>query len=174
MTDTRAEAIGEQTAERASAPSTIKSLHHVAVLTRDIDSLIDRFRVFLGNEPLHVAAVERPDVVLRTAMIPVGEASGTFVQLIEPQVGPGVEAIEAGGEGTLYEIAFQVDDIEATHDEVVARGEEPLDAVGRRFDGKYLVASSGNRYFYLGLEGPGPRIEIVQVMPRADGIQETT
>src|SRR5205814_355713 len=124
---------------RRGGDHVIVSLQHVGVLTGDLEAAVDRFSALLGNVPARVVAVDRLGVKLRTAMIPVGNGSGTFVQLIEPERGPGVSELAAGGEGTLYEMAFEVSDIEEARDEAVAAGALPTDLVGEPLRERYLV-----------------------------------
>jgi catechol 2,3-dioxygenase-like lactoylglutathione lyase family enzyme len=142
----------------------ITRVHHVGVLTRDIEAAVETYAGLLGNRPPRVVDVKRPGVQLRSAMIPVGAESGTHVQLIQPIEGPGVLELGTGGEGTLYEIAFEVADIAAAAAAMRASGERPTDVAGLEFDGPYLVASSGNRYFYLQpSERRGTRLELIEV-----------
>lgn len=146
----------------------IMRIHHVGILTADIDAAVEAFYELLRNRPPRIVDVTRPELRLRSAMIPVGQHSGTFVQLIQPQEGPGVSDLAIHGEGVLYEVGFEVEDIEAASSAAREAGEIPTNLAGNPLEGAYLTASSGNRYFYLQpTDVRRTRMEFLQVM--ADG-----
>jgi catechol 2,3-dioxygenase-like lactoylglutathione lyase family enzyme len=143
----------------------IKRLHHVGILTHDIEAASDRFRRLLDAPASPIRHVTQPAFSLWTTMIAAGLESGSFVQLIQPEIGPGAADLAASGEGSLYEIAFEVDDIETASASFRADGLVPCDIAGNPIDRAFLVASSGNRYFYLSpAQTGGTHIEIIQVV----------
>jgi len=145
-------------------------LHHVAVLTSDIEEAIRHYGRLLGAPPPVIRGIDTPEVRLRTAMLQPGSRPSAMVQLIEPEVGPGVAELEAGGEGTLYEVAWEVGDIDAAAAEMRANGADVLDLAGRPI-AEPVTARSGSRYFYLGREATaGTRTEVIQpaATPRPD------
>jgi hypothetical protein len=143
----------------------IKRIHHVGILTADIEAAVESYALLLTNRPRRIVDVARPGVRLRSAMIPVGEGSGTHVQLIQPVEGPGVNELEKGGEGVIYEVAFEVVDIAAANQAARQAGEFPTDLAGAHFEGPYLTASSGSRYFYLQpTPQRGTRFELIEVV----------
>jgi catechol 2,3-dioxygenase-like lactoylglutathione lyase family enzyme len=143
----------------------IKRIHHVGILTADIEAAVASYALLLGNRPPRIVDVARPTVRLRSAMIPVGDGSGTHVQLIQPVEGPGVDELQKGGDGVLYEVAFEVADIAGANKAARAAGEVPTDLAGNDFEGPYLTASSGSRYFYLQpTTRRGTRLELIEVV----------
>jgi hypothetical protein len=63
------------------------------------------------------------------------------------------------------EYALEVDDIEQFGREIRGRGITPVDLLGNPIEASYIVAASGNRYFYLPkAKTRGTSIEIIQVM----------
>ena len=143
----------------------ITNLHHCCILTSDMGEAIEYYSELLGCEVPRIAQVDRPGVKLRSAMLPIGPVGETHLQITEPTEGPGVEELEKGGEGTLHEVGFQVDDIEELYDRLLAKGITPVDLAGRPLDGKYLVSQFGNRYFFLPRDKTrGTKIEVVQVI----------
>jgi hypothetical protein len=123
------------------------------------------YEELLGCKAPRVAEVDRPGVILKSAMLPLGPAGETYLQILEPSEGPGVEELARGGEGTIREIGFQVDDIEELYDRLVAKGIHPVDLQGRAITGKYIQSTFGNRYFLLPRDKTrGTQIEVVQVM----------
>lgn len=142
----------------------IKRIHHVGILTRDIEAAVESYAGLLDNRPAKIVDVARTGVRLRSAMIPVGVASGTYVQLIQPLEGPGVGELEEEGDGALYEVAFEVHDIARANRAARRGGERPTDIAGIEFEGPFLTASSGNRYFYLQPSNTRTtRLELIEV-----------
>jgi catechol 2,3-dioxygenase-like lactoylglutathione lyase family enzyme len=140
----------------------IVKLHHVAILSSDVDALAARLQDTLGLPAAPAArAVSNDRVELRTTMLPVG--NGTYLQLFEPHRGPGVAELRAGGDGALYEVAFEVDDARAAGDALHARGLQPLGLAGEPLPENHAVAGSGSRFLYLPrhLTG-GVRVELIQ------------
>jgi len=140
----------------------ISQIHHVAILTSDIDKAIEHYADLLGCERKEPATVEKPGVHWRTVMLPLGDGT-TALQLIEPHEGPGVAELEKGGEGALFEIGFRCDDIEAFNGHLAARETSPGDLREEPLDEPYLTSAFGNRYFIVPRDrSRGTRLEFVQ------------
>jgi catechol 2,3-dioxygenase-like lactoylglutathione lyase family enzyme len=140
----------------------IEQLHHVCILTANIEALSERLHAALGV-PLASAArtVAGDGVEMRTAMISLG--NGTFLQLLEPHLGPGVAELAAGGEGALYEVAFKVSSAEQAAAEAASRGLVPSAFAGTPLSEGYATAGSGSRYLYLPVASTaGVRIELIE------------
>jgi hypothetical protein len=73
----------------------ISGLHHVAVLTADIDAAVAQYVALLGGQTPRQVLVDRPGVKLKSAMLPLGKTGATFLQIIQPIEGPGVEELRA-------------------------------------------------------------------------------
>jgi len=126
----------------------IQQLHHVCILTERIEPLAERLHTALALPmPLPARSVSGDGLELRTTMIPLG--NGTFLQLLEPHEGPGTAELAAGGEGTLFEVAFKVASAEHAAAEAVRRGHTPSSFAGLPLSGGYAIAASGSRYLYL-------------------------
>jgi catechol 2,3-dioxygenase-like lactoylglutathione lyase family enzyme len=146
----------------------ITNLHHVAILTSDMEKAVEYYTELLGCEPPEPVRIDKPGMRLRSALLPVGSDKATFLQILEPEVGPGVKELAEGGEGTLFEMAFQVDDAENFADRMIERGAPPSDIAEQPVDGKYIVSKFGNKYFILpGSKMHGTRIEIVEMVHSA-------
>jgi len=142
----------------------MKKLHHVGILSSNINQSIDWFVECFGCSKPKVVEVEKPGFRLKSSMLTIG--NGTYIQVIEPLEGPGLAELVGQGEGTLYEVAFEVENIEDFHDQLTARGLVATDFVGNPIPNKFLVASSGSKYFYLSMtQTRGTRIEIIQPLP---------
>lgn len=143
----------------------ITNLHHVAILTSNMEDAIEYYTNLLGGQMPRIAEVDRPGVKLKSAMLPIGPSGETYLQLIEPSEGPGVAELERGGEGTLFEVGFQVDDIEAFNDQLDARNIRPQGLAEESIKDKYIESKFGNRYFFLPKDKTrGTRLEFVQVI----------
>lgn len=143
----------------------ITNLHHVAILTSNIEDAIQFYTNLLGCQSPRIAEVDRPGVKLKSAMLPIGPTGDTYLQLIEPSEGPGVAELERGGEGTLFEVGFQVDDLADLHDQMDAREIRPQGLAGDSIGGKFIESKFGNRYFFLPKDKTrGTRLEFVQVI----------
>jgi catechol 2,3-dioxygenase-like lactoylglutathione lyase family enzyme len=143
----------------------ISGLHHVAILTADFDAAVDHFAALLGVETPRLVSVDREGVKLRSAMLPIGKTGTTFLQIIQPIEGPGVEELKRGGEGTLFEVGFQVDDIEKFNEGLRRQEAAPVDIIGRPIAANFIPSKYGNRYSFVpASKTRGTRVEIVQVM----------
>lgn len=143
----------------------ITNLHHVAILTSNIEEAIQFYTNLLGCQSPRIAEVDRPGVKLKSAMLPIGPTGDTYLQLIEPSEGPGVAELERGGEGTLFEVGFQVDDLADLHGQMDAREIRPQDLAGDSIEDKFIESKFGNRYFFLPKDKTrGTRLEFVQVI----------
>jgi len=130
-----------------------------------MEDAIKYYTELLGCQAPRIAQVDRPGVKLRSAMLPIGPTGETYLQIIEPSEGPGVEELKRGGEGTLLEVGFQVDDIEELYERMTAKGITPVDLAGQPISDKYIVSKFGNRYFFLPKDKTrGTKIEAVQVV----------
>ena len=143
----------------------ITRIHHAAVVTRNMDDAIRYYVEFLRCETPRIVQADKPGLRLRSALLPIGATGESLLQLVEPSEGPGLDELERGGEGTILEIAFEVDNIEEFYDQMISNGVTPLDFAGQPFSGKFLVSSFGNKYFFLPRSHTrGTRTEIVQVV----------
>jgi len=143
----------------------ISGLHHVAILTADFDATVSHFAALLGVEAPRRVLVDQPGIKLKSAMLPLGKTGTTFLQIIQPIEGPGVEELKRGGEGTLFEVGFEVDDIEDFNSALRARNASPLDIAERPITQNFIPSRYGNRYSFVPRSiTRGVRVEIVQVM----------
>lgn len=143
----------------------IARIHHVAILTSNMEDAIMHFSMLLGCSSPRVFQADSPGLKFRSAMLPIGTSGETYLQFIEPSEGPGAEELSRDGEGRLFEVGFQVDDIEDFYERMVAKGIFPVDIKGQPIESKFIVSKFGNRYFFLPKDKTrGTRVEVVQVM----------
>lgn len=139
----------------------IVRLHHVGVVTSDLETTSARLAAVLGlpePQPRHVST---DAYELRTVMVPTG--GGTHLQLIEPARGAYVAELAERGDGAAVEIAFEVADIAAASEEVRNRDLAPVDLVNDPLKDGFAHAASGSRYLYLPAGAVlGTRVELIQ------------
>jgi methylmalonyl-CoA epimerase len=128
------------------------TLHHVAVVVRDLDQALGFYRDTLGLEVADRRRVEEEGVEI--AFLPTGEAE---IELLEPLTGEGGVArfLEKRGEG-LHHVCLEIDDIEAAMDRLEAAGTRVLSEEPQ-------VSADGTRYVFVHPESAhGVLIELYQ------------
>jgi len=95
-------------------------IDHVGLAVRDLDAAIEFYRRTFDLHVVHQEVNEEQGV--REAMLAVGD-SGAFVQLLAPLTSdsPIAKFLDRFGEG-IQQVAYGVDDIDATSAELRARG----------------------------------------------------
>ncbi len=111
-------------------------IEHVALAVADLDAAIAHYREVWGIEVTHREKIE--DQGVEEAMLPLGD---TFLQLIAPAndattVG---RFLASRGEG-LHHLAYEVDDLPRTLEDLKAKGVRLIDEVPRRGGRGHLVA----------------------------------
>jgi catechol 2,3-dioxygenase-like lactoylglutathione lyase family enzyme len=140
----------------------INQIHHVAILTKDIDASIRHYVDLLGCESADPIEVRKPGLRWRSVLLPIGNGT-TALQLIEPLEGPGVEEIENGGEGTLFEIGFNCADAETFAHHLNKHDITPSDLNENPIEGTHLTSKYGNRFYIVPRDkSRGTRLEFVQ------------
>ncbi len=140
----------------------INQIHHVAILTSDIESATNHYVELLGCEYRDPIDVEKPGLRWRTVLLPIGNGS-TALQLIEPTEGPGVEQLAKQGEGALFEIGFNCADVESFGEHLISHNAAPADLTGEQLNEKFLQSKYGNRFYIVPPDkSRGTRLEFVQ------------
>jgi methylmalonyl-CoA/ethylmalonyl-CoA epimerase len=101
------------------------AVDHVGIAVPDLDAAIAWYRDTFGMEVTHQEVNEEQGV--REAMLAVGTADGTQLQLLAPlrPDSPIARFLDRSGPG-IQQIAYRVADIEAVTGELAARGIRPL------------------------------------------------
>lgn len=107
----------------------VGGLHHVAVVTADIEAELALYRDRLGLEPRAIRDV--PEQRVRIAFLSVG---GVLLELVQPtDAESGVARFLAErGRSTLHHLCFAVDHLGAALDELAAEGVELVDRTPRK------------------------------------------
>ena len=114
----------------------IRKVEHIALAVDDIDAALAHYRDVWGIDASHRERVE--DQGVEEAMLPVGDV---FLQLLGA-TGPDTTVgkfLERRGEG-LHHIAYEVDDLEATLQDLKDKGVPLIDQRPRRGGRGHMVA----------------------------------
>ena len=140
----------------------INQIHHVAILTRDITAAINHYVDLLGCEQKDPIDVEKPGLRWKSVLLPIGNGT-TALQLIQPLEGPGLEELERGGEGTLFEIGFDCADAEGFGKHLKEPQVDPADLKEEAIEEAYMQSKYGNRFYVVPKkQSRGTRLEFVQ------------
>ena len=142
----------------------INQIHHVAILTHDIDAAIEHYIALLGCERKEAMDVRKPGLHWRSVLLPIGGETGTTaLQLIQPLEGPGKQQLETQGEGALFEIGFKCADAEAFVSHLNAGGRKQADLTEQPLEEACMTSKYGNKFFILPPDqSRGTRLEFVQ------------
>jgi methylmalonyl-CoA epimerase len=102
-------------------------IHHLTMAVRDADAARATFEALFGVAGLGIAAV--PAFGIRTAGVPLGEDLLQLASPVSPD-NPVMRFLERKGEG-FYNVALEVDDLDAAVTELTAKGvrvSEPVEA----------------------------------------------
>ena len=102
-------------------------LDHIGIAVNDIETAINFYEAALGLPLTQV--LEVPDQQVRVAFLPAGESNIELVQPTSPESST-ARFIEKRGEG-IHHICLEVDDIEATMEQLRAKGVPLVDKVPR-------------------------------------------
>ena len=107
------------------------AVDHVGIAVADLDQAIDWYQDTFGMQVVHQEVNEEQGV--REAMLVVGAAGGTQLQLLAPlrPDSPIARFLDRSGPG-IQQIAYQVEDIEAASAELRSRGFRLLYKAPRR------------------------------------------
>jgi len=102
-------------------------INHLGIATKRIDDALAFWQDALGLENVHTEIVEEQKV--RVAMLPIGESR---IELLEPtsEDSPISKFLEKRG-GGIHHIAVEVDDIEASLQQLKAKGMRLIDETPR-------------------------------------------
>ena len=114
------------------------SIHHIAIVVRDLDAALEFYRDALGLEVTERREV--PDEGVEIAFLPTGEAE---IELLRPLSDEGGVArfLEKRGEG-LHHVCLAVEDVGAAMERLQAAGARLLSEEPR-------IGTHGTRYVFV-------------------------
>jgi methylmalonyl-CoA epimerase len=106
----------------------IKKIDHIGIVVHNIEEALQVYEGALGLRLTDVEEV--PEQAVRVAFLPVGESK---LELLESLTAEGGVAkfLEKRGEG-IHHICFEIDDIEATLQDLAAQGIQLIDEQPRQ------------------------------------------
>ena len=131
-----------------------RRIDHVAVIVRNIEQALLFYRDTLGIVPSAIKEV--PSEQVRIAFLPLGGPQGSEIELVEPLNANSSLAkfLEKRGEG-LHHICLEVDDIDASLQEMQEKGAPVLDTQPR-------VAAEGRAIFLHPKGTNGVLLELIE------------
>jgi len=114
------------------------SIHHIAVVVRDLDAALDLYRDALGLEMSERRQV--PEEGVEIAFLPAGEGEIELLRPLDEESGV-ARFLEKRGEG-LHHVCLAVDDVEAAMERLQAAGAQLLSDEPR-------VDAHGTRYVFV-------------------------
>jgi len=115
-----------------------KSIHHIAIVVRDLDAALALYRDGLGLEVTERR--EESDEGVEIAFLPAGEGEIELLQPTDEESGV-ARFLEKRGEG-LHHVCLAVDDVEAAMERLRAAGAQLLSEEPR-------VNAQGTRYAFV-------------------------
>lgn len=134
-----------------------KRIDHVAIIVRNIEQALVFYRDTLGIEPREIKDV--PTEQVRIAFLPMGGPEGSEIELLEPTTPNSslTKFLEKRGEG-MHHICLEVDDIDATLQEMQDKGAAVLDKEPR-------IAAEGRAIFLHPKGTNGVLLELLEKVP---------
>ncbi|GCF09678.1 methylmalonyl-CoA epimerase [Dictyobacter arantiisoli] len=131
-----------------------RRIDHVAILVRELEQAVAFYRDTLGIEPDEIREV--PTEQIRIAFLSPGGPLASKIELIEPMTPDSslMRFLEKRGEG-MHHICLEVDDIDATLQELKAKGVVVLDQQPR-------IAAEGRAIFLHPKGTNGVLLEMLQ------------
>ena len=121
-------------------------LDHVGIVVKDINKTLSFFQEVFGTAEERAFSVARPGYKIKYALTKIED---NYIEFIEPEEGPWVGRLKERGEGSIWELCFEVNNIEEFYDKLVKRNIMPVDRFDKPMTEKYSTSPSGNKFFYL-------------------------
>jgi catechol 2,3-dioxygenase-like lactoylglutathione lyase family enzyme len=137
-------------------------IDHIGIVVNELDKIVDFYVENLGCQRGKIYEMEWEKQKFRYTFLRIVD---DYVEILEPKKGEFFKRLKEGGEGTLVEICFEVDDIGRFYDGMKKKGitltdpdRKPL-ARGK----KYWTSPTGDKFAYLPLEATfGTWIEVLE------------
>ena len=127
-------------------------ISHLGIASPTLGEAMEKLERVFGIQAEHVEEVA--DQKVRTAFYPVGESTLEYLESTDPE-GPIGKFLEKRGAG-IHHLAFEVDDVDAAVQELLAKGIRMIDKAPRK-------GAHGNRIAFIHpAETGGVLIEICQ------------
>jgi methylmalonyl-CoA/ethylmalonyl-CoA epimerase len=132
----------------------VKKIDHIGIVVKDMEKSLRRYQKLLGLKLKETEELEVQGDMYRVAFLPIGEVNLELVYTTA-KTGMAAEFRRDHGEG-IHHIAFEVEDLEKTFDELRAQGAKFV------WD-KIVAGSRGSKIAYVEPEEfNGVYIELIQ------------
>lgn len=132
----------------------VKKIDHIGIVVKDLEKSLRPYQELLGLKLKETEELEVQGDMYRVAFLPIGEANLELVYTTA-KTGMAAEFMRDHGEG-IHHIAFEVENLEKTFDELRARG-------ARFVWDKIVAGSRGSKIAYVEPEEfNGVYIELIQ------------
>jgi len=128
-------------------------LDHVGIVVSNLEKAMKFYSEMFGwkvpDEPPYnkILEIDVPGERTRYALLKANE--NTYVELLQPIEGPWLRRLKERGEGAMWELCIEVEDMQKFLKEIEKRGVKPLDRFDQPTDKKYELAPSGAKFLYL-------------------------
>ena len=130
----------------------ILRISHLGIASPTLSEAMERLDRIFGLKQEHIEEVA--DQKVRTAFYPIGESTLEYLESTDPD-GPVGKFLEKKGPG-IHHLAFEVDDVDAAVQELLAKGIRMIDKAPRK-------GAHGNRIAFIHpAETGGVLIEVCQ------------
>jgi catechol 2,3-dioxygenase-like lactoylglutathione lyase family enzyme len=141
-------------------------LDHIGIMVEKLDGEIIKFyQEALGCGREKHFSVNNSDEEMNYVYLPFPKGDN-YVELLAPVRGPSLEFLKKKGQGTMFELCVEVDNIEEFYDEMKKRGITLCDPMNRPLteEKKWcMIPGDDNKYAYLPVEKTfGTTIEILE------------
>lgn len=127
-------------------------ISHLGIASPTLQEAMTRLEAIFGIQAEHIEEVA--DQKVRTAFYPIGESTLEYLESTDPE-GPVGKFLEKKGPG-IHHLAFEVDDVDAAVQELLAKGVRMIDKAPRK-------GAHGNRIAFIHpAETGGVLIEVCQ------------
>lgn len=127
-------------------------INHLGIAAPSLQEAMAGLERIFGIQAQHLEEV--PDQKVRTAFYPVGESTLEYLESTDPE-GPIGKFLQKRGPG-IHHLAFEVDDVDAAVQELLAKGVRMVDQLPRK-------GAHGNRIAFIHpSETGGMLVEICQ------------
>lgn len=141
-------------------------LDHIGILVENLDKeIIDFYQQVFGCEREKYFHVKNDDEEINYVYLPFPKGDN-YVELLAPVRGPSKDYLKKKGQGTMFEMCVEVENMEKFYDEMKTKGITLCDPTGKPLSpGKKWCSIPGddNKYAYMPLEKTfGTTIELLE------------
>ena len=141
-------------------------LDHLGILVENLDKeIIEFYQQVFGCEQEKYFHVKNDDEEINYVYLPFSKGDN-YVELLAPVRGPSKEYLKKTGQGTMFELCVEVENMEKFYDEMKTKGITLCDPTGKPLppEKKWCsISGDDNKYAYMPIEKTfGTTIELLE------------